>query len=151
MFDYGRMPNWMRWLGFIPMLALSAVVVYFIANIWLGTWFGYFSNETVQYILGRIAFNMFGIYFCLFSSISMIPKGKIVLASIYLGLIVLLIGFVGTSYIFMGPGEEYDLWQIIFEAVLTFSSGLLALLTTISWEKEQKVKADKITYVIEEN
>ncbi|MEK4882618.1 MULTISPECIES: hypothetical protein [Paenibacillus] len=146
MFEYGRLPIWARWIGFIPMLAITAVAVYFVANIWLEVWFGYFSNEIVQYLLGRIAFNLIGIYFCLFASISMIPKGKIILASIYLGLIVLLIGFVGTSYIFMGPGEEYKLWQIVLEAVLTFSSGLLALLTTISWEKEQKELANTVIY-----
>lgn len=146
MFEYGKLPTWARWVGFIPMLAITAVVVYFVANIWLEVWFGYFTNGTVQYILGRIAFNLIGIYFCLFASISMIPKGKIILASIYLGVIVLLIGFVGTSYIFMGPGEEYKLWQIILESVFTFSSGLFALLATISWEKEQKDAESKVTY-----
>ncbi|MNV67620.1 hypothetical protein D3C71_1604260 [compost metagenome] len=118
--------------------------MYFVINICLDGLSGYIKSDTVYYIISRIGFNLMGIFFCIFSSISMIPKGKIILASIYLGIIILSLGFLITSFLFLGSGE-YKLWQIIYEAILTLSAGIISLVYTLIWEKEQKEKANKIT------
>lgn len=148
MFEYGKLPTWARWVGFIPVLFLSAVLMYFVINICLEGLSRYIPNDTVYYIISRIGFNLMGIFFCIFSSISMIPKGKIILASIYLGVIILAIGFTVTSFLLLG-GEEYKLWQIIYEAILTIASGIISLVYTVIWEKDQKSKLNKVTYTYE--
>jgi hypothetical protein len=144
-FEYGKLPLWVRWVGFIPALCVSAVIMYFVINICLEGLSKYIPSDTVYYIISRIGFNLMGIFFCIFSSISMIPKGKIILSSIYLGIIILAMGFTLTSFFLLNNGE-YKLWQILYEAILTTASGIIALVYTIHWEKDQKSKMNKITY-----
>lgn len=148
MFDFSKIPNWLRWIGFIPALFIAVLVSYFVINIFLDGLSRYMFNDTIYYILSRIAFNFFGITFCLFSSISMIPKGKIILSSIYLGLIIIIMSAAGTSFLFVNNGE-YEVWHMIYEALLTAASGIISLVYTIIWEKEQKEKSNKTIYVYE--
>lgn len=145
MFDYGNLPVWARWVCFIPALFVSALIMYLMINFIFEGLSQYVKNETLFYILSRVAFNLMGVFFIIFSSISMIPKGKIILASIYLGIIILSMGFSLTSYFFLNNGE-YSLWQLIYEAVLTIAAGIIALVYTIHWERDQKIKVSKTTY-----
>lgn len=136
MIDFDYMPNWLRWMLFIPAVPFTSIVFYLFANFSFEMLFEYTPNATLQYIIIRIFYNLIGIYMCIYVSVSIIPKGKVILASVFLGIIILLMGFSSASYLFYGFDGGGQVWQLLYEIVLSIASGITALVLTIKSVKD---------------
>jgi hypothetical protein len=137
---FEKMPNWLRWVLFIPIVPAAAVVYIFFVNISFIHLLNRLELPMLTYIIERIFYNLFGICFCLTVSINMIPKGKVVLSSVYLGITLLAIGM-SIAFSLLIPSEEYAVWQVIYESILSVLAALISLIMALS---ERKITVESI-------
>lgn len=135
--EFERWPTWLRWICFLPSIPVVAIIAYICIRFFLTNTLGS-EEDLISYLAHRFAFNACTIYGCIYVSCEMIPKGKIILSSSFLGLIVLFIGFVAAASIY-NP-LEVPLWNLLYEGALTLLAGILGLLYTIFDAKEAKRK-----------
>ncbi|ANY67274.1 hypothetical protein BBD42_12930 [Paenibacillus sp. BIHB 4019] len=131
---FGGWPIFLRWISFLPATLVTAIIAYICIQFFLTRTLGP-EDSLVSYLIHRFAYNCCAMYACIYISCEMVPKGKIVLSSIYLAIIILFIGFVAASAIY-NP-LEVPVWKLVYEGILTMTAGILALLNTISESKKK--------------
>lgn len=129
----------LRWILFIPMLPIAYTITFFVGKYCF--WFAYgWIGLSEESILGFIILHFYLSFACFVIpiqvSVACAPKGKIIIASIYLGVIILLLGFATFSLITYGDGRP--IWQSIYDYTLNLIGAIVALITVISQEASSR-------------
>lgn len=130
-FEYfERWPTWLRWISFIPMLAIGYTVAYFLGLYvlwWTYGWMGLSETSLFGYIIISLHRNYICFFFGFVLSVSCVPKGRIIVQSIYLGLLIFLLGMSSTTLIKYGTVDGAPTWSNIFDFALNLLSGISVL------------------------
>lgn len=140
--DFNFFDNWnktLRWIAFVPMLCIAYVITFLLGKVsfWYGYgWMGLSEDSVVGFLI--LHFYLSFVCFCIpiLVSVSCAPNGKIIIASIYVGLILILFGF--SLFSTMTYGDGRPLWQSVYDYVLNLAGAILALVSVISEEKRNK-------------
>ncbi len=143
--EFNYFENWnkvIRWILFIPILPISYAITFFVGKYCF--WFAYgWIGLSEDSILGFIILHFYLSFACFLIpiqvSVSCAPKGKITIASIYVGIMILLLGFSTFSLITYGDGRP--LWQSIYDYILNISGAIIALILVVNQETSKRENA----------
>lgn len=124
----------LRWILFIPVLFITTIVLNFVMY-WSVTQFvGPPESSLYSYIFHTIQRDCITIGAAIYMSCICAPRFRIIIASIYAGIYLMLAG-AGVITVFMGGGDV-DLGYYIFTVAMTIVGVIGGLLAVISKEKE---------------
>lgn len=138
-------PIW-RWLLFIPLFFVTYLLLNLLNTISLGRYIGAYDESSIF----NFAFYRFYIdTVCLGASIVVssmcIPKGKIVVASIYLAIILIIFGLSLSAILY--NTTYYPIWKLIYSSITTILGGvggLIYVITLTKSEKQQESNSDSL-------
>jgi hypothetical protein len=132
--------NWkpaLRWILFIPIFLVVYLLLYIINMITLARHFGpYDESSFFSFIYYRFYLDTICLGASIITSCLCIPKGKILLASIYLGIILIIFGFSIFSIIY--NTSYYPTWKLIYSSLTILVGGIGALVFIINLQNEEK-------------
>jgi hypothetical protein len=136
-------PIW-RWLFFIPSFFITYLLLYFLNMISLSRFIGpYDESSFFSFIFYRFYLDTISIGASVIVSSLCVPKGRIVIASIYLGIMLLLFG--SSLPIILSNSSYYPTWKLVYSLLTTLTGGIGALILVIAHVKEQKEKDLKLS------
>ena len=132
---FEKWPTLIRWIMFIPMI----IITYFI-TILIGRFLLWWSIGPEDISLGNfLMYHFYNNFICfvlsLAVSIACAPKGKVIIASIYLGVILVSLGFSLFSVFVFGAHNNETVWRILYDYILNTPAGIFVLIATVK-EKE---------------
>lgn len=137
--------NWnkvVRWILFVPMLPIAYIITFFVGKycFWYAYgWIGLGDDSIIGFLILHFYLSFACFIIPIQVSVSCAPKGKIIIASIYLGIIILLLGFSTFSLITYGDGRP--LWQSIYDYILNLAGAIIALISVVSQESSNRDNA----------
>ena len=138
MFDSWK-PIW-RWLLFLPVFFFTYFVLNILNSISFGWFFGPYDESSVfNFMFYRFYLDTICLGVSIVASSLCIPKGKIILASTYLAIILIVFGLT-LSAILMNT-TYYPTWKMIFSSLTIIAGGIGGLVYVISLTKEENAKS----------
>lgn len=130
-----KMPILVRWILFLP----SILIVYFILRIFAAFSIGYGIGPENDGLISFLSYKFYYNFICVGASLMIscliVPKGRIIVASIYLGIVLILTGM-GLNNLLNNVTYSEPLWRIIYETLTTIGGYIFALVLIIKNEKE---------------
>lgn len=142
--DFELFDRWnkiIRWIFFIPILFITYFLMLIIGRIALWYALGYAGLEEdsfVSIIIREFIINFSFLFISLSTSVACAPKGKIIISSCYLGVIIFLLGFGTFSNITYYEVIDTPTWSTILSYSLTLLAGLTSLIMVIINENQKK-------------
>jgi ABC-type transport system involved in multi-copper enzyme maturation permease subunit len=141
-----KMPAVLRWIVFLPSVFIVYGIMGIVAAITIRYGFGPETDDFLSFIGYKFYYDFISIGFSLTISCLIVPKGRLLVASIYLAIILILSG-IGISNTMNGADENVlPLWKIIYELVMTIGGYIFAFVMVKFNEKELRKK-----HFLEEN
>ena len=134
----GWKPVW-RWLLFLPLFFVTYFVLNLLNSISLGQYIGPYDESSIfNFVFYRFYIDTICLGGSIIVSSMCIPKGKIVLASTYLAIILIIFGL-SLSAILMNA-TYFPAWKMIYSSLTTIAGGIGGLVYVISLTKQEKAK-----------
>jgi hypothetical protein len=135
-------PVW-RWVLFIPTFFVVYLLLYIINMLTLSRYFGpYDESSFFSFIYYRFFLDTICLGASIIVSCMCIPKCKILLASIYLGIILILFGFSIFSMIYIT--SYFPTWKLIYSSLTILVGGIGALVFVIILQSEEQENKELI-------
>lgn len=137
-------PIW-RWVLFIPLFFFTYIVLNVLNSFTIGNYLGPYDESS---IFSFIFYRFYMDTVCLGASIVIsslcIPKGKIITASIYLAIILVLFGL--TLSAMLNNTSYYPTWKLIYSSITIILGGVGALLYVINSTKNERLTDSKPSF-----
>lgn len=134
-FDNWR-PIW-RWLLFIPLFFITYFLLNMLNSISLGRYIGPYDESSVfSFVFYRFYIDTICLGASIVVSSMCIPKGKIVIASIYLAFILIMFGLSLSTIMF--NMTYYPVWKLIYSSITSILGGVGGLIFVINLSKTSK-------------
>lgn len=138
-------PIW-RWLLFIPLFFITYILLNLLNSFSFGRYFGPYDESSIfSFVFYRFYIDTICLGASIVVSSMCIPKGKIVIASIYLAIIIMMFGF-SLSAILL-DATYYPTWKLIYSSVTTILGGVGGLIYVISLSKSQNIQESESNYL----
>lgn len=134
-----RIPNVLRWILFIPFVFVVYFVMRLIGTLSIGYAIGPEEGGFIDFLIYTFFYNFMCVGTSLFISCLMVPKGRLVVAFLYLAIILVLSGM-GISNLMNGSEYYYPVWRVIYESLCTIGGYIFAFIIVFLHEKELKNK-----------
>jgi len=136
-----KMPVFVRWISFLPSIVITYFILRILAAFSIGYAIGPESDSLTSYLFYTFYYNCICVAVSLAVSCLIVPRGRVILAFIYLGCLLVLIGMAINNFM-NGAYYSEPVWKIIYESLSTTGGYVYALIMIIQNEKEIK-KAPK--------
>jgi hypothetical protein len=126
----------LRWILFVPIF----FVVYFVLNLIIASniarYFGPPEESIASYILHTIQRDGISVAIGIYVSCMCAPRHRIVIASIYAGLLLFLLGIGLMEVVY--TSEPKDIWLFVITCGVSIIACIIGLISVIHKEKERK-------------
>jgi hypothetical protein len=123
------------------MLVLGYTVAYFLGRfaIWYSLgWFGLDERSIMGYLIYGFHQNYISYFIGFVLSIACIPKGKIILQSIYTGLLLFVWGISAFSFLTYGDSNGTPGWVLIYDGILNVLAAVTAIYMAVQEIKDKQ-------------
>jgi hypothetical protein len=141
----------LRWILVAPTMMIDYLLVLFIINILLAFFIGPISPQSIA--IKRIIYLANSEFFAIFSALLigcfMVPKGKVIVSSVFLGMILIFVGMQATlTYNNISPIHDVMDWETYlslgFNVLAAICNSLLVIFNKINETNFQKVRLDRM-------
>ena len=129
----------LRWILFIPSFWITYFIANFLFNISVGRYFGpYDENSIISFIFYHSQNEIINIGVAIIISSICAPRGHVIIASVYGGIILLFIGF--SWAIYLVGYSNFPLWQMIISSLTSIGGIIVGIAGTVYFEKNNRKK-----------